>query len=109
MDGQRLLSSDLAAPLSGARGTDPLGTVDLGLASRDGAELGLWEAGPGEDVDVEVDEVFVVLAGGGLLTFEDGTTVELRPGAVVQVHAGDRTHWQISERLRKLYVTGFRA
>jgi uncharacterized cupin superfamily protein len=88
----------------------PLGVVATG-------EIGLWAAGPGTDTDVEVDEVFVVLAGTGTLTIHDdtghdtghgtraGTEVALRPGAVVRLAEGDRTTWHLDERLLKLYVT----
>ena len=47
--------------------------------------VGLWEAGPGVDVDVESDEIFIVLSGAGTLTFDDDS-------------------WVITERLRKLYL-----
>ena len=56
--------------------------------------------------DTEVDEVFVVLAGSGEVAFADGTTVALRPGVAVRLHAGERTTWTVTERLRKLYVAG---
>ena len=54
--------------------------------------------------DVEVDEVFVVLAGAGSVTFEDGSSLDLLPGAVVRLHAGDRTVWRVTQAVRKLYV-----
>jgi uncharacterized cupin superfamily protein len=75
------------------------------LAAVAASELGLWEAGPGQDVDVEVDEVFLVLAGAGTVEFEDATTIPLRPGVLVGLRAGDRTTWHVTERLRKLYLT----
>ncbi len=60
----RLLSSDVlageAAPLT-----------ELRLPGG-GVEVGTWEMAPGTDHDTEVDEVFVVLAGRGSVTFEDG-------------------------------------
>ena len=58
-----------------------------------------------ESCNVEADEVFLVLSGRGRVTFADGSFVELRPGVLVRLHAGDRTQWSISERLRKLYLT----
>ncbi len=87
-----------------ATNSDPLETAEVAL-SGDG-KIGLWEAGPGRDVDVEVDEVFVVLAGAGTVSFADGSSLDLRPGAVVRLLAGDATQWVITERLRKLYVIG---
>jgi uncharacterized cupin superfamily protein len=70
-----------------------------------GVEVGLWEAGPGTDTDTEADEVFLVLSGAGTVRFEDGSELALLPGALVRLHEGDRTVWEITERLRKLYLT----
>ena len=70
----------------------------------DEIEIGLWDAGPGADADVEVDEVFLVLRGAGTLTIADGDTIELAPGVLVRLYAGDMTTWTITERLRKLYL-----
>jgi uncharacterized protein len=69
-----------------------------------GVEIGIWELSEGTVSDTEVDEVFVVLAGSGEVTFPDGETVELRPGVVVRLRAGERTRWTITERLRKVWV-----
>ncbi|WP_345632130.1 cupin domain-containing protein [Streptomyces thinghirensis] len=66
--------------------------------------MGLWEAGPGKDTDTEVDEVFVVLAGAGTVTFVDESTLRLCPGVAVRLYAGDRTRWNVTHRLRKLYL-----
>lgn len=69
-----------------------------------GAELGVWEMTAGTARDVEADEIFVVLAGDATVRFTDGETIELRPGAVVRLSAGDHTEWQVRETLRKLYL-----
>ncbi|WUP39433.1 acetate--CoA ligase family protein [Streptomyces europaeiscabiei] len=45
--------------------------------------------------DVEVDEVFVVLAGEATVRFETGESIELAPGVVVRLHAGERTEWEV--------------
>ena len=68
------------------------------------AEVGIWELSPGVVTDVESDEVFVVLAGRGMVTFADGSSIALLPGTVVRLAAGDRTTWEVSETLRKVYV-----
>jgi uncharacterized cupin superfamily protein len=87
-------------------------TADLGpdrtlpLAQLGASGVGVWEMAPGTEQDTEVDEVFVVLAGRGSVTFEDGEVVELRPGVVVRLTAGERTTWTVTETLRKVYVTG---
>ena len=83
------------APEAGFR---PLTTVG-------GAEVGVWEMTVGVAADVEADEVFVVLSGSGTVTSRDGGRLELRPGVVVRLHAGEHTTWEVRETLRKVYVT----
>ena len=46
----------------------------------------------------------MVLSGDGTVRFADGSSVELRPGVVVRLHAGERTEWEIRSTLRKIYV-----
>lgn len=107
----RQLSPDAAAEPLDALPLDH-GTV---LAGRPGAgirplavygatEIGVWELTPGTVTDVESDEVFVVVAGRGTVTFSDGSAIDLQPGTVVRLVAGDRTTWQIEETVRKVYV-----
>lgn len=67
-------------------------------------EIGVWEMTPGTGTDVEVDEVFVVLAGRATLLMPGLDAVELTPGSVVQLAAGMVTTWTVHETLRKLYV-----
>lgn len=69
-------------------------------------EIGVWEMTPGTATDVEVDEVFIVVAGRGTVSFNDPElpAVELRPGAVVRLTEGMHTTWVITETLRKVYV-----
>lgn len=98
---RRLLSADVHAHAVPAPGDDDLATSLTELD--DGA--GIWEAGPGVDHDVEADEVFLVLDGEGVVTFEDGERIELRPGVLVRLYAGDRTRWEVTRRLRKVYVS----
>ncbi len=71
----------------------------------EGAEVGVWEMTAGCARDVEQDEVFLVLDGHATLRFDDGEVVDLRPGALVQLRAGERTEWRVHETLRKLYVS----
>ena len=81
-----------------------LGEVGAESGAETGAEVGLWEMAPGTDHDTEVDEVFVVLAGQGTVTFEDGEAIDLAPGVAVRLRAGERTTWVVTETLRKVYV-----
>ena len=110
LSASRLLSADvLAEPVDPDAGSAALRTAAATLAVGPvGAvaevEVGLWEAGPGTDTDTEADEVFLVLSGAGTVTFADGSALPLRPGVLVRLREGDRTTWQITERLRKLYV-----
>jgi uncharacterized cupin superfamily protein len=100
----RLLCPDvLTASVEPDGASAALSTATRTLSVAD-VEVGLWEAGPGTDVDTEVDEVFLVLAGAGSVTFADGSAITLRPGVLVRLHEGDRTTWEVTERLRKLYV-----
>ncbi|MBC2932558.1 cupin domain-containing protein [Nocardioides sp. zg-1228] len=101
---------DTAAPVPTAP-LDP-GTVLAGapaagsraLAAVSGVEVGVWEMTPGTATDVEVDEVFVVLSGAASVTFDDGEQVELGPGSVVRLRAGEHTTWVVHETIRKIYV-----
>lgn len=77
-----------------------------GLGRFGGLEVGVWEMPPGTERDVEADELFVVIAGRGTIDFPaSGRRMELAPGDVVRLSAGDETVWTVTETLRKVYVT----
>jgi uncharacterized cupin superfamily protein len=85
------------------------GTPSSGLVELDsfaGVDYGVWELTPGTVTDAEDDELFVVLAGDATVRFEDGTSIDLGPGSVVRLHAGERTEWEVRETLRKVYFVG---
>jgi len=110
-DGHVLAQDALAFPLSPYdAGEVVAGSPAAGLASLatvGGASVGIWELSEGTVRDTEADEVFVVLAGEATVRFLDsGGAVELRPGSLVRLRAGERTEWQIRSTLRKLYVSG---
>lgn len=74
--------------------------------STDGrVERGIWSHTPGVSRDTESDEIFVVLTGRATIEVEGGPTLELGPGDVGLLHAGDRTVWRVHEPLRKIYQT----
>ena len=93
----RVLCDDVLAADLGADRILALGEVGE-------AEVGMWGMEPGIEQDTETDEVFVVLAGRGSVTFEDGERIALRPGIAVRLRAGERTTWTVSETIRKVYV-----
>ncbi|MGA5541132.1 cupin domain-containing protein [Mycobacterium sp. NPDC051198] len=81
-------------------------TAHCDLVSLSDKSIGVWEHTPGVSRDVESDEVFVVLSGDATITFDDGSpAIGLRAGALVRLHAGQRTTWTIRETLRKVYIT----
>ena len=53
--------------------------------------------------DVEIQEKSLVLAGRGSVEFEDGRTVELGPGVVLEFQGGEKTVWTIEETVFKAY------
>jgi hypothetical protein len=78
---------------------------DLVLAtSGDGRVVrGVWQITPGVVRDVEADELFVVVSGRATVEVEGGPTLELEPGVVGVLRAGDRAVWRIHETLRKVF------
>jgi uncharacterized protein len=107
----RLLSADITSdtvPLEPLPAEDVVagepraGLTTLGALGD--VEVGVWEMSVGTATDTEVDEVFVVVAGRGSVTFEDGERIELAPGVAVRLAAGERTEWTVLEPLRKVWV-----
>jgi len=79
-------------------------TAELSVTTIGDVEVGIWQITPGTVTDVEKHEAFVVLSGEGTITFADGEVVELRPGSLVRLNAGEKTTWEIRTTLRKVYV-----
>jgi uncharacterized cupin superfamily protein len=72
--------------------------------SADGkVERGVWQHTAGVSRDTESDELFVVLTGRATIEVEDGPTLEVGPGDVGLLHAGDRTTWTVHEDPRKIF------
>ncbi|MET9846456.1 cupin domain-containing protein [Streptomyces ossamyceticus] len=74
------------------------------LGDLGGTEFGVWALTVGTVRDVEADEIFVVLEGDATVRFETGESVDLTPGVVVRLRAGERTEWEVRSPLRKLFV-----
>ena len=97
------LPADEVTAGSPSAGYAVLGHIGVG---GDALEVGVWEMTDGTATDVEVDEVFVVLAGSATVEIEGiATPLELNPGTVVRLSAGMRTVWTVHERLRKFVVS----
>lgn len=82
------------APRAGLRALDEVA----------GAKVGIWEMTPGTATDVEIDEVFVVIAGSASVELGHGKVLRLAPGSVARLDAGERTTWTVHETLRKIYI-----
>lgn len=92
-------------PLDDAR--DVSGGVTTGsvtIGDTDTMTIGVWEHSIGVSTDTENDEVFVVLSGRGRIRMQDGAILELAPGTVGRLFAGEQTRWEIDEPLRKVWV-----
>lgn len=75
------------------------------LTPFDGMAVGVWEHSAGVSTDVEASELFVVISGRGRVTCEQGGVIELAPGVVGRLQAGARTCWEITEPLRKVWIS----
>lgn len=75
------------------------------LAVEGDMEVGIWEHSVGTSTDVEIEEIFVVLTGRGRVTCDEGGIIDLAPGVVGLLPAGARTTWEITEPLRKVWIT----
>jgi uncharacterized protein len=79
-------------------------TAEAGFTTIGGVEIGIWEITPGTVRDTEKDEAFVVLSGSAAITFESGEVVQVGPGSLVRLDAGEKTVWEIHSTLRKVYI-----
>lgn len=93
----------LLAPDQVCEGQPESGVLDL--PSPPGLEVGIWEHTVGTSTDVEVDEVFVVVAGRATIVCDGQPPVDVGPGDVVTLAEGTSTTWTVHETLRKVYVT----
>lgn len=79
----------------------------LELGKWQGLEVGIWEMTPGAMRDIEVEEIFIVISGEGVLTrCIDGelVTVGLGPGVMCHLEEGEDNRWDIRVALRKIYI-----
>ncbi|MAT60117.1 MAG: cupin [Micrococcales bacterium] len=80
-------------------------TTGLSVFQESGLDVGLWEHSVGVSRDVEDDEIFVILNGLARIEVANGPTLNVGPGDVVQLAAGDHTTWYVTEPLRKFWVS----
>jgi len=85
--------------------TDGASTGGVRLPSFDGIEVGVWEHSTGISTDIEASELFVVISGRGRVTCDQGGVIELAPGVIGYLREGARTRWEITEPLRKVWIT----
>lgn len=83
--------------------TPDASTGSAALEVMPGLAGGVWEHSAGVSTDIEQDEVFVVVAGRGRIRLDDGSVLELQPGTVGVLRAGEHTRWEIDEPLRKVW------
>jgi uncharacterized cupin superfamily protein len=86
-------------------GEPTTGHQELGIWQ--GLEVGVWEMTPGSMRDVEVEEIFIVIAGEATLTRQvqgEDVAVELSAGVVGHLEAGEENRWDVRVALRKIYL-----
>lgn len=84
-------------------GTPEISSTVLWKSDDGRQQRGVWQITPGVVTDVEVDEIFVVVAGRATVEIDGRSPIELAPGFVGILCAGDRTTWHVHETLRKVY------
>jgi len=95
-----------AGPRTGADSGAPTTAIRV-LHDAGPLQVGIWECTPGGwAIERRTNtETIHVLAGRGRITDADGTVHELAPGVVMVLPTGWSGRWDITETLRKLYVT----
>lgn len=84
-------------------GTPRQGTRELGKIGD--CEAGIWELRSGTVTDTEIDEVFIVLSGSATIELlDEGRTIDVAAGDVMQLVAGTRTRWIVDDHIRKVYI-----
>jgi uncharacterized cupin superfamily protein len=95
-----------AGPRVGADVGDPMMSMKV-LHAHPGFEVGVWECTPGGWAIVRrtSTETVHILGGRGTITDADGSVRELHAGVTLVLPIGWSGRWDITETLRKLYVT----
>ncbi len=96
------LTSDPLDPSQVVSGNPQVSTYEV--LDSEALAVGIWQHTSGVSTDVEVDEIFVVLAGRATIEVAGGPTLQVGPGDVGVLEAGAETTWTIHEDLRKIYI-----
>ncbi|HSE80514.1 MAG TPA: cupin domain-containing protein [Gaiellaceae bacterium] len=97
------LEPALLDPETVLEGSPEVSELVLAMSEDGRVVRGVWQITPGVVRDVEADELFVVVSGRATVEVEGGPTLELEPGMVGVLRAGDRAVWRIHETLRKVF------
>ena len=95
----------LVGPRQGADKGDPQVSAKV-IYQDDSIQVGVWECTPGgwPIVDRGDTEVATIVGGKGTVIDADGTEQILAPGVVVTLPKGWSGRWDLTEKLRKVYV-----
>jgi uncharacterized cupin superfamily protein len=93
-----------AGPDEVVAGAPTTGATPITMLGGTGIEIGVWEMSAGTVRDVEVDEVFLVLAGRATIAVDGAAPIAIAAGDLVRLTAGTATQWTVTEPIRKLYV-----
>jgi uncharacterized cupin superfamily protein len=93
-------------PRAGADAGSPM-TATRVLHDAGPLQVGIWECTPGGwAIERRANtEIVHILAGRGRITDADDTVHELAPGVAMVLPAGWSGRWDVTETIRKLYVT----
>jgi uncharacterized cupin superfamily protein len=93
-------------PRAGADAGSPM-TATRVLHDAGPLQVGIWECTPGGwSIDNRPNtEIVHILAGAARITDADGAVRELLPGSAVVLPRGWSGRWDITQTVRKLYVT----
>ena len=82
-------------------------TVSFHEAEDGSVAAGIWECPPCEleIPSYPVNEMMTIISGSVTITNADGVEETFGPGEVVFAQKGSKMTWQITERLRKYYMT----
>lgn len=89
----------LESPTDGS----PVRTAARFVSELNSNHVDAWGADPGDFTSETADEIFVILEGRGVITFDDtGETIEMGPGDIVRLNAGQTNYWKTYETIRKV-------